>query len=189
MSGKLIIVAAPSGAGKTTIVKHLLTTLDVLAFSVSAATRVCRAHETDGKDYYFMSAEKFRALVADEQFLEWEEVYDNQYYGTLKSEIDRLWSMGKSIIFDIDVKGAMNIKRQYPDESITIFVKPPSKEILFERLRNRQTETPESLRKRINRASAELEYEPLFDAIVVNDNLQDAFKCAEQIVLDFLAMA
>ncbi len=187
MPGKLIIVAAPSGAGKTTIVKHLLATIDELAFSVSAATRACRAHETDGKDYYFMSAEKFRDLVAHQQFVEWEEVYDDQYYGTLKSEIERLWALGKSIIFDIDVKGAMSIKQQYPNESITIFVKPPSKEILFERLRNRKTETPESLRKRINRAAGELEYEPRFEAVVVNDVLKEAFVKAEEIVHRFLA--
>ncbi len=186
MNKKLIVVAAPSGAGKTTIVHHLLTVFPSLAFSVSATTRVCRAHEIDGEDYYFISAQAFRARVANNEFLEWEEVYENQYYGTLFSEITRLWAEGKNVIFDIDVKGALNIKKAFPVEALTVFVKPPSKETLLERLRNRKTEDAKSLEKRINRATLELTYEPKFDTVVVNDELQKAFADAEKIVKDFL---
>ena len=183
---KLIIVTAPSGAGKTTIVHHLLKTFDNLAFSVSATNRACRPHETDGIDYYFLSTEDFQAKVAAGAFLEYEEVYDHQYYGTLRSEVERLWALGKCIIFDVDVKGACNIQKAYPDEALSIFIKPPSKDILMERLTNRKTETPESLRKRIARATEELTYEPRFNQVIVNDVLAEALAQGEQIVGDFL---
>lgn len=183
---KLIIVTAPSGAGKTTIVHHLLKQFDELAFSVSATNREKRAHETDGKDYYFLPTPEFKELVEKGAFLEYEEVYDNQYYGTLKREIERLWSLGKCIIFDVDVKGATNIHKAYPKESLTVFIKPPSKEILFERLKNRKTETPESLKKRIARATEELTYEDKFDKVIVNDDLSKALEEATQIVTQFL---
>ena len=183
---KLIIVAAPSGAGKTTIVNHLLKTFDSLSFSVSAATRRKRDYEADGVNYYFISPEQFKEKIREGAFVEWEEVYDNQYYGTLRSEIERLWKAGKNIIFDIDVKGALNIKKQFPEESLTIFVKPPSEEILINRLKNRRTETEKSLRKRIARVKEELKYEDKFDKVVLNDKLQDAFADAEKIVADFL---
>jgi guanylate kinase len=183
---QLIIVTAPSGAGKTTIVHHLLKTFDTLAFSVSATNRARRDYETDKKDYYFLSTKEFRRRVADGDFLECEEVYDGQYYGTLRSECERLWALGKCIVFDVDVKGAMNIKRAYPDESLAIFIQPPSKEVLFERLKNRKTETPESLKKRIARATEELTFADKFDAIIVNDKLQVAFSEAEQLVEAFL---
>ncbi len=183
---KLIIVAAPSGAGKTTIVNHLLKTFDSLSFSVSAATRRKRDYEVDGVNYYFISPEQFKEKIREGAFVEWEEVYDNQYYGTLRSEIERLWKAGKNIIFDIDVKGALNIKKQFPEESLTIFVKPPSEEILINRLKNRKTETEKSLRKRIARVKEELKYEDKFDKVVLNDKLQDAFADAESIVADFL---
>ena len=186
MNHKLVVVAAPSGAGKTTIVQHLLTKFSTLAFSVSATTRVCRAHETDGKDYYFISTEVFRSRIEANEFLEWEEVYEDQFYGTLYSEIHRLWAEGKNVIFDIDVKGALNIKKAFPTEAITIFIKPPSKDILLQRLRNRKTEDQKSLDKRINRASLELTYESQFDAVVVNDTLQQALLDAESVVTDFL---
>jgi guanylate kinase len=184
--GKLIIVTAPSGAGKTTIVHHLLKTFDTLAFSVSATNRAQRAHETDKVDYYFLSTTEFRRRVNEGAFLEYEEVYDGQYYGTLRSECERLWDLGKCIVFDVDVKGALNIKRAYPDDSLAIFIQPPSEAVLLERLKNRKTETPESLRKRIARATEELTFADKFDAIIVNDKLEVAFSEAEQLVEAFL---
>ena len=184
---KLIIVAAPSGAGKTTIVHHLLRKFPELAFSVSATNRARRNHETDGVDYYFLSTDDFKRRVTEGAFLEYEEVYDDQYYGTLKSEIERLWDLGKCVIFDVDVKGATSIKKVYPDESLTIFIKPPSKEILFERLKNRKTETTESLKKRIARVTEELKYEDRFDKVVLNDDLEHAFLEAEKVVKDFIS--
>lgn len=184
---KLIIVTAPSGAGKTTIVHHLLRTFPELAFSVSAANRARRVHEIDGEDYYFLSTDEFKRRVTEGDFLEYEEVYDDQFYGTLKSEVERLWALGKCIIFDVDVKGARNIKKAYPDESLAIFIKPPSKDILFERLKNRKTETTESLKKRIARATEELTYENSFDTVVVNDVLERAFLEAETVVRDFIS--
>lgn len=179
---KLIIITAPSGAGKTTIVQHLLASFDELAFSVSATTRKRREHEEEGHDYYFLSPKTFKERIDAEQFVEWEEVYENQFYGTLKSEVERLWKLGKHIIFDIEVKGALNIKKAYPDNSMAIFIQPPSKEILFERLRNRKTESEDSLRKRIARAELELSHADQFDQIIVNDILSDALAEAESIV-------
>ncbi len=186
MKGKLIIVTAPSGAGKTTIVRHLLNKYDDIAFSVSATSRSKREHEKDGVDYYFLNPSEFRKKIEAGEFLEWEEVYENQYYGTLKSEVQRLWDEGKHIIFDIDVKGAYNIKQAYPDFSLTIFVKPPSPEILFERLRNRGSETPESYRRRVKRATLELQYEDKFDKVLLNDDLDRALKEAEFLVEEFV---
>lgn len=186
MRHKLIVVAAPSGAGKTTIVKHLLATYSFLAFSVSAATREQRAHETNGKDYYFLSSEEFRAKIAADEFVEWEEVYQNQFYGTLKSEVKRIWGLGKHVIFDIDVNGALTIQRVFPKETLLVFVKPPSPEILFERLKGRNTETEESLKKRISKAALELTYEDKFDVVLVNDDLEIALREAENIVTNFI---
>ena len=143
---KMIIFTAPSGAGKTTIVKHLLNKYDEISFSVSATTRERRAHEVDGKDYYFLRPQQFKYRRTLGQFLEWEEVYDNQFYGTLRSEIDRIWKLDKAVIFDMEVKGATNIKKEYGDKALAVFVKPPSPEILFARLRGRKTETEDSLR-------------------------------------------
>lgn len=182
---KLIIITAPSGAGKTTIVQHLLSSFDELAFSVSATTRARRPHEHDGEDYYFLSPEEFKKRIRKGDFIEWEEVYDNQFYGTLKSEVERLWNLGKHIIFDIEVKGAVNIKKHYPNDSLSIFIQPPSPEILFERLRNRKTESADSLRKRIDRATYELSCAHMFDTVLVNDVLSDAFAEAEALVTDF----
>jgi guanylate kinase len=185
--GRLLIIAAPSGAGKTTIVHHILSVFaDYFAFSVSAATRPARANEVDGKDYYFISVPEFQAKIADGDFVEYEQVYNNQYYGTLRSEIDRIWANDKNVIFDVDVKGALNIKRKFGDIALTIFVRPPSLEVLEERLRARQTETPESLQKRISKAAYELSFEAQFDKIIINDKLPDALQEAEQIVHHFL---
>lgn len=186
MEHKLIVVAAPSGAGKTTIVKHLLSTFDFLAFSVSAATREQRSHEINGKDYYFMSVEDFKAKVAANEFVEWEEVYKDQFYGTLKSEVQRIWSLGKHVIFDIDVNGALTIQRAFPKETLLVFVKPPSPEILFERLKGRKTETEESLQRRISKAALELTYEDKFDVVIVNAELEKALEEAETIVTNFV---
>lgn len=183
---KMLLFAAPSGSGKTTIVHHLLDTFDTLAFSVSATTRPRRNGEVDGQDYYFITTEDFRERIRQNAFVEWEEVYEGQYYGTLKSEIERLWQDGRNIIFDIDVEGAVNIKRQYPKEALSIFIKPPSVEVLADRLRSRQTESEESLQKRIEKAVKELDYENKFDLILVNDVLEDALTQAEQIVRDFI---
>lgn len=184
---KLIIFTAPSGAGKTTIVRHLLQQLPDLAFSVSATTRNKRPHEIEGRDYYFLSREEFRQRVADNDFVEWEEVYEDLLYGTLRSEVERLWALGKHIIFDIDVKGATHLKQAYPDCSLAVFVKPPSREVLFDRLRTRETESDESLRKRMARAAEELTYENTFDEVLVNDDLSEAFAQAEEMVRSFLA--
>lgn len=184
--GKLLIFTAPSGAGKTTIVRHLLEYFDELDFSVSATNRAMRSHEKDGKDYYFLSTKKFKKKIEKGDFLEWEEVYEDQYYGTLKSEIKRLWKDKKHIIFDIDVRGAKSIKKVYKDQALAVFIKPPSPEILFERLKNRRTETEKSLKKRIARAKKELKYENKFDTILVNDDLEVALKDAEKIVDAFL---
>lgn len=186
-NGKLIIVTAPSGAGKTTIVRHLLNQFDQLAFSISATTRSRRPHEVDGEDYYFISTEKFRELIKQRAFIEWEEVYDNQYYGTLKTEVERLWKENKHIVFDIDVRGATNIKRNYSDQSLAVFIKPPSPAVLFERLRNRQTEDEYSLRKRITRAKNELTYENNFDKVIVNDILEEALIESTEMVKSFLS--
>jgi guanylate kinase len=186
-SPKLIIFTAPSGAGKTTIVKHLLKVREDLAFSISACTRSQRYGEVNGLDYYFLSVEEFKRKVSAGDFVEYEEVYENQFYGTLKAEIERLKSLGKNVIFDIDVKGALNIKKFYGDEALTVFVSPPSPEVLFERLKSRKTEDEESLRKRIARARIELGYENKFDVTLINNDLETALNDAEMIVNTFLS--
>lgn len=185
-SGKLIIVTAPSGAGKTTIVRHLLQTFPHLAFSVSATSRSQRPAEVDGRDYYFIGVDEFQLRVGQGEFLEWEEVYPGQFYGTLHSEVQRLWLEGKHIIFDIDVQGAINLQEAYPERALSIFVKPPSAEVLYERLRGRRTESAESLQKRINKADYELSFEPHFDRVLINDVLDVALEEAEEMVQAFL---
>lgn len=185
--GKMVIFTAPSGAGKTTIVRHLLNRYKKqLGFSTSATTRAMREHEVDGKDYYFLSVEKFRQKISEGAFAEYEEVYEDQFYGTLKSEIERIWSLGKHIVFDIEVKGATNIKRMYGDECMAVFIKPPSFNILVQRLKNRKSESANSLNKRIARMKKELSYESSFDKVLVNDLLPVACKEAEIMIEAFL---
>jgi guanylate kinase len=182
----MLIFTAPSGAGKTTIVRHLLQAFEELSFSVSATTRPRRAHELEGRDYYFMDVDRFKELAAGGAFVEWEEVYPGRYYGTLRSEIERLWSADKSILFDIDVKGAATLKRAFPDRSLAVFVKPPSQAVLVERLRNRATETPSSLEMRLQRATEELTWENKFDKVLVNEQLGETLETAEAIVREYL---
>lgn len=178
----MFIFTAPSGAGKTTIVRHLLKTFEQLDFSVSATSRTARSHEKEGKDYYFKSVEDFRKLIEADAFVEWEEVYTDQFYGTLKSEIDRLLAAGKKVVFDIDVQGALDVKKVYGDRALAIFVDPLSKDVLFERLKGRNTETPESLKKRLDKASRELTFRDRFDMKLLNDDLATALADAEKIV-------
>jgi len=184
---KMFIVTAPSGAGKTTIVKHLLKEFEDLSFSVSATTRPPREGEVDGKDYYFLSEKKFKKKVAKGAFAEWEEVYPGKFYGTLKKEIKRVWKAKKHIIFDIEVKGATNIKKNYGAKALAIFIKPPSLEVLLDRLRKRDTESKSSIEERIGRAKQEMAYEHSFDTILVNDDLAIALADAETIVRNFIA--
>ncbi len=185
MKGKMFIFTAPSGAGKTTIVKHLLAKYEDLGFSVSATTRNKRDHEVDGKDYYFLSVDEFIAKVTNGDFVEWEEVYHDQYYGTLKSEVERVWAMGKHLVFDIDVRGAENIKKLYNDSCMSVFVRPPSVSTLIQRLTQRNTETPESLEKRVNKVKNEMSFENSFDIVLVNDLLDISLREAEHIVDTF----
>ncbi len=187
--GKLIVFTAPSGSGKTTIVRHILATFKDTAFSVSATTRQKRPHETHAKDYCYLSVETFRSWISMDAFAEWEEVYEGQFYGTPKSEIERISSCGKHVVFDVDVNGAMSIKKLYPKETLTIFIKVPSIEILEKRLRIRGNDSEESLRRRLEKASYELTFESKFDVILVNDDLNSTLKQAEHIVQKFLLLS
>lgn len=182
----MIIITAPSGAGKTTLVRHLLATYDEIAFSVSATTRKKRKTEKEAVDYYFLSTKKFKKLIEDDAFAEWEEVYEDQFYGTLKKEVKRIWNEGKHIVFDIDVQGALSLKKRYPKQSMAVFIKPPSKKVLVERLRNRKTDSEEAIKKRIKKASKELKYSNKFDKVLVNDLLEVAKKEVELMVEDFI---
>ena len=183
---RMILFTAPSGAGKTTLVKHLLKEYDFLDFSISATSREKRLHERDGVDYYFLSREEFEKKIAGGEFIEWEEVYEDQYYGTLKSEVDRIWAEGKYAIFDIDVKGATAIKSIYGDKCLAVFVRPPSLDVLINRLKGRNTESAESLAKRIERVKREMTYENTFDVVLVNDLLDVAKKEAGYYTENFL---
>lgn len=185
-SAKLIIVSAPSGAGKTTLVKYLLENLDSIEFSVSCATRSPRPNEIDGKDYYFISEKEFRERVDNQEFAEFEEVYAGSFYGTLKSEIQRIWDKGKSVIFDIDVIGGINLKKIYPENSLSIFIMPPSVQELENRLRNRNTESEEKLQMRIDKAEKELVLAPEFDTIIVNKDLEISQKEILELVKNFI---
>lgn len=184
---KIIIITAPSGAGKTSITKHLLKTFpDKLAFSVSAATREKRINEKDGVDYHFMSVDEFKEKIQSNAFVEWEMVYEGKYYGTLKSEIRRIWKLGKTPLLDIDVQGALHVQQQHPEHSLSIFIDPPSVDELKKRLSSRGTETSESLATRLNKAWYELSFKDQFNKIIVNDELNRARQEAEEIVSGFL---
>ncbi len=184
---KIVIITAPSGAGKTSITRYLLNKYpDKLAFSVSAATRPARGAEKHGVDYYFISEEEFTEKIQRGQFVEWELVYKGKYYGTLKSELQRIWSEGKAPVLDIDVKGAIHVQQQFPGTTLSIFIEPPSVEELKRRLMSRGTETEESLNTRVSKAAYEISFKNLFDQIIVNNDLQKACKEAEEIILNFL---
>jgi guanylate kinase len=184
----LYVIAAPSGAGKTTIVKELLRRNEELVFSVSATTRKQRENELEGRDYFFISEKEFKEKIAQQAFLEYEEVYAGRFYGTLHSEIERLTQLHKSVLFDIDVEGAMSIKKQYQENALLVFVKPPSIEALINRLKARETETQAEIEKRVAKMELELTYQQYFDVTVINDNLDLALKEAEEIVSKFLKL-
>jgi guanylate kinase len=185
--GKLIVFSAPSGSGKTTIVHHLLKQPELnLDFSISATSRPLRGTEINGKDYYFISSEKFKNHIEKDHFIEWEEVYTDNFYGTLKEEIQRIWKLGKHVIFDIDVVGGLNIKKQFPTQTLAVFVQPPSINEMERRLRNRKTDSEEKIKERVAKAEKELNYAKDFDVILVNDNLEDTKKEAYKLIEKFV---
>ncbi|WP_018476822.1 guanylate kinase [Pontibacter roseus] len=187
MQGKIIIFSAPSGAGKTTVVKHLLQVNPNLGFSISACTRDKRGRsEENGKDYYFITPEEFKQKIAHDEFVEWEEVYEGAFYGTLKSEIERIWESGRHAILDVDVKGGLSIKHFYKERALAVFVKPPSVAELAKRLQARNTDSASSISSRVFKAEFELKFEDQFDKVIVNDNLEEACAKAEKLVEEFL---
>jgi guanylate kinase len=185
MSGKVIIFSAPSGSGKTTIVKHLLTTMPNLEFSISATSRAPRGSEVNGRDYYFMSADEFRTRIKADEFVEWEEVYTGKYYGTLKSEPERIWAAGRHVVFDVDVHGGISLKKIFSDRALLIFIKPPSVEELRKRLIFRNTDASEVIDERVAKAELELSFAQHFDEVVVNDSLEKAIADTEQLIRKF----
>lgn len=187
MNGKLLIFSAPSGSGKTTIVKHLLKTNPKLEFSISACSRPMRNNEVNGRDYHFLTPEEFRRKIDENQFIEWEEVYPGSYYGTLKSELERIWSKGNHVVFDVDVKGGLNLKKIFSKQALAIFIMPPSIEILEQRLVARGTETVETIAKRVGKAAEEIAHASQFDLTIVNENLESTFLEAEYAVNNFIA--
>jgi len=189
MEGKLVIISAPSGAGKTTIVNHLLSKNLGLEFSVSATTRLPRGNEKNGKEYYFISAEDFREKIRNNEFAEWQEVYKDQYYGTLKSEIERIWADNKHVIFDVDVKGGINLKKIFGNSAISVFIMPPSVKDLEKRLLARATDDPSKIRIRVGKAIDEMKLAINFDHIVINDNLERAQSEVFEMVTSFLKLS
>lgn len=185
--GKVLIFSAPSGSGKTTIVKHLLARFPELEFSISATSRAPRGEERDGVDYYFMNAAEFAARVEAGEFVEWEEVYAGTCYGTLRAEIERIWDRGHVAVFDVDVVGALNIKKLFDEQALSVFIMPPSVEVLRMRLEGRGTDSPEAIERRLAKADQEIGYAPRFDRVVVNDDLERAYAEAVQVVGAFLA--
>ena len=186
MAGKAIIFCAPSGSGKTTIVKHLLQINPDLGFSISASTRDKRGRkEQNGKDYYFLSPDEFKEKIDKDEFIEWEEVYEGNFYGTLKSEIERIWKEGKNVIFDVDVKGGLHLKQYFGDKAISIFVKVPSLEVLEARLHDRGTESAESLSRRLFKAKFEMSFQDKFDVVLINEKLEKSLQEAQQLYDDF----
>lgn len=183
---KVIIFSAPSGSGKTTLVKHCLENFKNLEFSVSCTTRIPRGTEQDGKDYYFITPDEFRKKIAENAFVEFEEVYEDKYYGTLKSEIQRIWDLGKTVIFDVDVKGGISLKKYFADEALSVFIMPPSIEELERRLIARQTDSAATIATRVAKAAEEMEYHPKFDQIIVNSDLETAKKEIEEMLNHFL---
>ncbi len=183
---KILIITAPSGAGKTSITHYLMKAFPVLAFSISAATRQARGTEKDGVDYYFISMDEFKQKIQQKEFAEWEMVYEGKYYGTLKSELKRIWAMNKVPVLDIDVKGAIHVQQQYPENTLSIFVEPPSVDALKMRLQGRGTESEESIMARVNKASYEISFKDQFDEVVVNDHLENACTQARALVEKFL---
>ncbi|MFC0603271.1 guanylate kinase [Winogradskyella pulchriflava] len=185
--GKLIVFSAPSGSGKTTIVRHLLKQEELnLEFSISATSREKRGNEVHGKDYYYLSLKEFKDKIKKDAFLEWEEVYRDNFYGTLKTEVERIWAKGKHVIFDIDVSGGLRIKRKFPEQTLAVFVKPPDLNELVRRLKERGEESEEKISMRVAKAPAELATAPLFDVIVVNSNLDEALENAYNLVSEFV---
>lgn len=183
---KAVIFSAPSGSGKSTIVSHILKLHPELKFSVSAASRAPRGDEKNGVAYWFISADEFRKRIADDEFVEYEEVYPGSYYGTLKSEVERIWNNGDAIIFDVDVKGGVNLKKYFGDRALSVFIQAPSVEVLRQRLVSRATDSPEAIERRVAKAAEEMTYADKFDHIIVNDDLQKAYADAEKLVDDFL---
>ena len=186
MKGKAIIFSAPSGAGKTTIVKHLLALDMGLEFSISACSRPPREGEVEGRDYYFMSVAEFREQIEQENFIEWEEVYRDHFYGTLKRELERIWDRHKHVVFDVDVVGGLNLKKYFGDRALAVFVQPPSMASLESRLRDRSTDADDKIRDRLAKAGDEMQYANQFDVVLVNDNLEETLAEAEGLVMEFL---
>ncbi|MBR5176581.1 MAG: guanylate kinase [Bacteroidales bacterium] len=187
MDNKVLIFSAPSGSGKSTIVNHILGIYpDSMEFSVSATSRAPRGEEKHGREYYFLSVEEFRQLIEEDKFVEFEEVYEGRFYGTLKSECERIWNAGHVIVFDVDVKGGINLKKYFGDAALSVFIKAPSVEVLRERLIKRGTDSPEAIEERVAKAEEEIAYAPEFDYILVNDDLNTAFAESEKVVEDFL---
>ncbi|MET0244579.1 MAG: guanylate kinase [Flavitalea sp.] len=184
--GKIIIITAPSGAGKTSITKQLLINFPQLAFSISAATRKARENEVNGKDYYFLALEDFQDKIKNNKFIEWEMVYEGKYYGTLRAELDRIWENGQVPVLDIDVKGAIHVQQQFPESTLSIFIEPPSIAELRRRLESRGTETEQSLQDRVNKASYEISFKEHFNSVILNEDLEKACAKTEDVVRKFL---